>query len=470
MEIPVKKESTDCRREKVERLLGHHTNRSSNRQASRRRLFFGLAYYLSLVINRSVELLLAGLIVLFLAVPVGLFLSLTNGFLGKPVFRKRAVVGKRGSKIFISSFAVDRPLVANLALFWYVIVGRLSLVGTTITDWEQRARGLEQAYIHAVTPGIFSLWYVRQAGKIAHEGAAAIEWEYVFKKNILFDILLLLRTIPAFFFQSSSKQPSDSLSLFGLEIKNSTMDAAITQLEEYMKTGQGETSTKTVAFVNPDCLNKIFADRDYFTILQQVDLLLPDGIGMTIAGNLLQTPLQENVNGTDMLPFLCEMAAAKGYSLFLLGGRPGVADAMAGRLDEQYGVNVAGTAHGYFDHEAESDIIRQQINESGANILLVAFGAPLQEKWINNNQHHLNPSVLMGVGGLFDFYSGRTQRAPRWLREIGLEWLYRMLQEPGRMWKRYVVGNPLFLYRVMKWKLYTATPARVPMTRSYQKT
>jgi len=88
----------------------------------------------------------------------------------------------------------------------------------------------------------------------------------------------------------------------------------------------------------------------------------------------------------------------------------------------------------------------------------VAFGAPLQEKWIQANRAHLQARILMGVGGLFDFYSGKTRRAPRWMREIGLEWLYRMLQEPGRMWRRYVVGNPLFLYRVTKWKLYSAAP------------
>jgi N-acetylglucosaminyldiphosphoundecaprenol N-acetyl-beta-D-mannosaminyltransferase len=90
------------------------------------------------------------------------------------------------------------------------------------------------------------------------------------------------------------------------------------------------------------------------------------------------------------------------------------------------------------------------INASGASVLLVAFGAPRQDLWLADLHDRLRPAVRMGVGGLFDFYSGRIPRAPIWLRELGLEWVYRLLQEPGRMWRRYVVGNPLFLARVLR--------------------
>ena len=121
---------------------------------------------------------------------------------------------------------------------------------------------------------------------------------------------------------------------------------------------------------------------------------------------------------------------------------------------------MAGTAHGYFNHRTESDTVIKEINNSGATILLAGFGAPLQEKWISRHRHELKPLVLMGVGGLFDFYSGTISRAPDWIREIGFEWAFRMLQEPGRMWRRYVVGNPLFLYRVMKWKVFTQSNSR----------
>jgi len=122
-------------------------------------------------------------------------------------------------------------------------------------------------------------------------------------------------------------------------------------------------------------------------------------------------------------------------------------------LENKYeGLKIAGTYHGFFDKVNENENILQMINESKADILLVAFGAPYQEKWINSNFSKLNPTILMGVGGLFDFYSGNIKRAPDWMREIGMEWLYRFSREPKRMWKRYFVGNPVFIYRVLKFK------------------
>ena len=442
------------RTERIDELLSRHADRQSSRQATKRCLSFQLAYFVSRVVNRAVEVLIAAPVVIFLTTPCLLVLAGRKLVTGKAVLYRRVIVGRNGEQTTIYYCATGNRFLNSLFLFCHVITGQLALAGTVISDWEERSTGLEEGYIRSIKPGIFSLWYVRQASKIAHEGHGAIEWEYIFKKNVLFDFLLLLRTIPAFFFQSGTGDNDDTLCLFGLDIANLTMRDAIALLRDFINGDEG----KTVFYVNPDCLNKIFKDRDYFQILQQADLVLPDGIGLTIAGNMLQTPLKENVNGTDMLPFLCEMAAQEGCSLFLLGGRPGIADSMAEQLREKYGVEVAGTAHGYFDRETENERICEQINQSGAEILLVAFGAPLQEKWISENKARLRARVLMGVGGLFDFYSGRTRRAPRWLREIGLEWLYRMVQEPGRMWRRYVVGNPLFLYRVTKWKLYSAAP------------
>jgi N-acetylglucosaminyldiphosphoundecaprenol N-acetyl-beta-D-mannosaminyltransferase len=228
------------------------------------------------------------------------------------------------------------------------------------------------------------------------------------------------------------------------------MVEAVALIEKVVATGHG---SETFYFVNPDCLNKTFSDGDYQEILAKADNVFPDGIGLTIACKLLGSPLKENVNGTDMLPYLCAMVAAKGYKLFLLGGRPGVAENMAANITEKYGVTVAGTHHGFFHHEKDNSAVLEVINASGADIVLVAFGAPLQEKWITANRSKLQTKAALGVGGLFDFYSGNTRRAPRWLREMGMEWLYRIIQEPGRMWKRYVIGNPLFLLRVLLWKI-----------------
>jgi N-acetylglucosaminyldiphosphoundecaprenol N-acetyl-beta-D-mannosaminyltransferase len=205
-----------------------------------------------------------------------------------------------------------------------------------------------------------------------------------------------------------------------------------------------------VAFVNPDCLNIAYTDSAYRQILLDADRVLPDGIGIHIGCRMLGVSLQANVNGTDLFPLLCARAARDGLGLFLLGARPGIAELVASNMQAQFpDLRIAGVQDGYFD-PAEEEAVIARINASNAEILLVAFGVPRQETWLARNHDRLTPAVRMGVGGLFDFYSGRIPRAPVWMREIGLEWTWRLLQEPGRMWRRYVIGNPLFLFRVWR--------------------
>lgn len=241
-----------------------------------------------------------------------------------------------------------------------------------------------------------------------------------------------------------------TVDVFGVKMLNLSMAEAIAQISDAIRAKR-----KTeVFFVNADCLNKVFVDRDYHEILKDSTLVFPDGIGIHIAGKMLGTPVQENVNGTDLLPLLCEMAVSNGHSLFLLGAAEGVADAMKLHLQMRYpGLQIGGSRNGYFDWISQVDSVIQEINEAKADIVLVAFGAPMQEVFIRRFAFQINASVLMGVGGLFDFYSGRIPRAPLWMRQLGMEWVFRLIQEPARMWKRYILGNPLFLYRVFRWKL-----------------
>lgn len=211
-----------------------------------------------------------------------------------------------------------------------------------------------------------------------------------------------------------------------------------------------------VAFVNPDCLNIAYRHEDYRRVLRSAARVLPDGIGLRLGCRLFGVSLKANVNGTDLFPRLCARAAEAGVPLFLLGARPGIAALAAKNLQTQYpALNIAGTHHGFFEPDEEPNLIRQ-INESGARILLVAFGAPRQELWLDRRRSDLTPPVRLGVGGLLDFYSGQMPRAPQWMREIGCEWAFRLYQEPGRLWRRYVIGNPLFLYRV--WLQSRSTP------------
>jgi N-acetylglucosaminyldiphosphoundecaprenol N-acetyl-beta-D-mannosaminyltransferase len=203
-----------------------------------------------------------------------------------------------------------------------------------------------------------------------------------------------------------------------------------------------------LVFVNPACLNIAYTNTIYLGILQAADRVLPDGIGINIGCRMLNESLLANINGTDLFPRLCERAAKGGYSLFLLGGLPGIAELTAQAMQQRYpDLIIAGVHDGYFTSEQESQVI-ETINNSGAAILLVGFGVPKQELWLAGYREQLQPTVCLGIGGLFDYYSGRIPRAPVWVREIGLEWTWRLIQEPGRMWKRYIIGNPLFLYRV----------------------
>ncbi len=209
---------------------------------------------------------------------------------------------------------------------------------------------------------------------------------------------------------------------------------------------------EAVSFINADCINISYNDSGYRDILNQQSLVLPDGAGISIACRMIGERLVANLNGTDLLPHICRNAAEKGHSIFLLGAAEDVAARMKSNLEQAWpGLNVCGEQHGYFDPDTELDAVIEKINKANPNIVLVAFGAPRQEKWIHENRDRLNANLLLGVGGLFDFFSGDKQRAPQWMRDRGLEWMYRLYLEPGRLWRRYIIGNPVFVYRMLRW-------------------
>jgi len=435
--------------QEVRELEKRLTSRSKIRRSILRRMAFATSTLFSELIVRIIELCVALCVTLFLFIPVLLYRFAVRLSAGKPVFSKRTVFGRSGKPITLLSFNNLSGSVATLPLFLELFTGRLALAGTAIREWQPGTPDAEQGYVSMVKPGIVSLWNIRKSSRIAHEGREATDWEYIYSKHPVYDFLLILRALPALLFSEREASSSPVFHLLDQKIDNITMDDAIQLLRQTLRQKQ----QSVIFFVNPDCMNKSVTDSDYRKALGMADHIMPDGIGLVLAGKMLGTPLRENINGTDMLPFLSTMAAEEKQSMFLLGGKPGVAELAATAIAQGHGLSIAGTMHGYFDHEKESASVIETINQSKASILMVAFGAPLQEKWIVRHRHELQPTILMGVGGLFDFFSGNIRRAPRWMREIGLEWIYRILQEPGRMWKRYVIGNPLFLYRVMKWKI-----------------
>lgn len=246
----------------------------------------------------------------------------------------------------------------------------------------------------------------------------------------------------------------------GLELANPTLHEAVADL---VAAGL-ERRRRRVVFVNAHVMNCAWADPGYWRTVATADVRYADGSGMAIAARLAGRQLRDNVNGTDMLPVLASEAARREAAIYLLGGRPGAADGSAATLARLGLANaIAGTHHGYFEHGSDEEArIIDAINASGASIVLVGFGVPLQDQWIERNAPRFKAPVLVGVGGLFDFYSGRVSRAPVVLRRAGLEWTWRLAQEPRRMWRRYIVGNVTFMTRA----IWAALAGRREMARA----
>jgi N-acetylglucosaminyldiphosphoundecaprenol N-acetyl-beta-D-mannosaminyltransferase len=241
-----------------------------------------------------------------------------------------------------------------------------------------------------------------------------------------------------------------SIRLFSIPICNISID----QATELMVKCATQTQPVQINFVNAHCVNISSRDPEYLQILQQSPYNFADGVGMRIAAAIFGQPLADNVNGTDLYPNLCESLASKDIKIFLLGGEPGVAEQMREQTRMRYPyVQFCGEHHGFFTPAEEPDVLKK-IQKAQPDILLVALGVPQQEKWIARNFSTCGVKVAMGVGGLFNFYSGNIPRAPLWMRKAGIEWVHRLLQEPARLWKRYLIGNGFFLWLVIKQRLF----------------
>jgi N-acetylglucosaminyldiphosphoundecaprenol N-acetyl-beta-D-mannosaminyltransferase len=253
-----------------------------------------------------------------------------------------------------------------------------------------------------------------------------------------------------------------TLEIRGLRLLNLALDEAVAAIEAAVAASH----PTQVAFVNADCVNIAARDEAYRQRLNDMDWVFVDGIGMRLAGQMLKQPVRDNVNGTDLFPRLCKMLAARGGRLYLLGGRPGVAAAAACWAEAHHpGLQIAGAHNGYLD-PADNQRVASEIRATRPDVLLVAMGAPRQEAWIGRHAAAAGATVTLGVGGLFDYYSGRIPRAPAWMRRLGLEWIFRLLQEPGRLWRRYLIGNLVFLARVGRDRLAGQVSTRKPQRRN----
>lgn len=194
-------------------------------------------------------------------------------------------------------------------------------------------------------------------------------------------------------------------------------------------------------------------NKELYDSVVASDIINPDGLPVVWAARFLGKKIPERVAGIDLMQNLVERAAQKGHKIFFLGARPQVVEAVVEKYSQQFSPQIiAGYRNGYFSTQEEEQIARQ-IAQSQADILFVAIPSPRKEIFLQKYKDLIQTPFVMGVGGSFDVVAGKVKRAPLWMQKSGLEWLFRLLQEPRRMWKRYFTTNSLFFYYLLKEKL-----------------
>lgn len=232
--------------------------------------------------------------------------------------------------------------------------------------------------------------------------------------------------------------------LGNVKVTKTDKEAMLRKIKECIELG-----IKTRLFyLNAHCFNQSQKDQIYLSYLNEAEYVLNDGIGIELGARIFGVRFLENLNGTDFTPEVLRMAETNGYSIFLLGGEDEIAKIASENLLRKYpSLNIVGYNDGFFKNT--NDIIKK-INEVSPDILIVALGVPYQEKWISENFKYLNVKMLTGVGAYLDFVANKVSRAPYIFRKMKIEWIYRLLLEPKRMWKRYLIGNFVFFYHIFK--------------------
>lgn len=247
------------------------------------------------------------------------------------------------------------------------------------------------------------------------------------------------------------------INIVGTQIDCYSFDEVVEMTIDRALTG---TSPTYIVTPNSQHINNLQHDSLFRKIYRQAFLAIPDGMSIIWAAKFLKTPLTEKISGSNLLEKLCERGASKPLRIFFLGGRSEAADRAAEILERRYpGLKIAGThcpPVGFEHDPAEINLIDRKILSTAPHILFVGLGSPKQEKWIYANYQKLKVPVSIGVGVSFEFTAGMVKRAPVWMQENGLEWLFRLLVEPKRLWQRYIIGNPRFIFLVLRQKLRSA--------------
>ncbi len=324
-----------------------------------------------------------------------------------------------------------------------VLRGRASLVGTRFDPRRRR--------------GLVSPVEARQAMGLSYEDLSEAERAYLEdpERTLRGDAGVAARAaISALLAPGTDLDEVARAEIVSATVDNVSVDEAVERVLE----PPPEDRARIIFFVHAHALNLARFDPELRELYQRADTVFPDGIGIRIAARILGVALRANVNGTDLLPLLCTHAAEREVPLVLVGGGPGVADECARALiAAEPKLEIPVVCPGYLD-ATQIEAVRRKVAQVGRSVVLVGMGTPLQERFAFDHLSDLPNITVLTVGGLFDFYSGRIPRAPIFWRELGLEWLWRLRQEPERLAKRYLLGNPLFLALALEQKASSTLP------------
>lgn len=237
------------------------------------------------------------------------------------------------------------------------------------------------------------------------------------------------------------------ITMMGCGIDNLSMEETLARVEEFIRSGRAHQHV----VVNVDKLVKASRDPALRRIVNACDLVSADGMPVVWASRLLGKPLKERVAGIDLFEALMRRAGERGWRVFLLGAQDEVVWTVAAIYRERYpGLQLAGWRDGYWQGEQEEARVARMVAESRADLLFVAISSPKKEQFLGKYQAAMRVPFAMGVGGTFDVVSGRVRRAPGWMQRAGLEWFWRFLQEPRRMFRRYFIDDMLFVWLLIK--------------------
>jgi N-acetylglucosaminyldiphosphoundecaprenol N-acetyl-beta-D-mannosaminyltransferase len=240
-----------------------------------------------------------------------------------------------------------------------------------------------------------------------------------------------------------------SVNILGVDIKYIDKDKIFSNLEKWSKSQ----FKHTIFYINAHCLNIAYNDFEYRKLLNNADLMYPDGVGVVWASRLLGGPELEKMTGRDWIDEFCDLANTLQLKVYILAGKQGIAELAVEKLNSKWpDINFVGICDGYCI-ETKRDEILQDISEKSPHILFVGLGSPTQEKWIAGNRNEIASPICWGVGALFDFVAEVELPVPRWMDELALEWFWRFLVDPLGKWDRYLVGIPMYIFRILKQRI-----------------